>query len=177
MSESATPGSASASRADQTVAEWRQAEEGLDAGRAVACLAGDVVLISPLTARFTFNGRDQVGTVLRAAYQVISEVRFHTETGDDRTRALFYRGKCGGQDFEEAQLLRLNDDGLISELTLFSRPLPGLTAVMKQIAPALMRLQGRRRLATTFSLAAAPLHGMAVSGEQYLVPLADPTRG
>jgi hypothetical protein len=34
------------------------------------CLAGNAVLISPLTASFTFDGREQVADVLAAAFQV-----------------------------------------------------------------------------------------------------------
>jgi hypothetical protein len=164
-------------RADATVAEWRAAAESLDAGRAVACLAADVVLISPLTSRFTFQGRDQVGNVLAAAYEVIHQIRFHTEVGDARTRALFYHGACGRQAFEESQLLRLDNTGLISELTFFGRPLPGLTGVMRRIAPAILRRQGQDGLARVIGLATGPLHGLTSSGEKYLMPLAAPGGG
>jgi hypothetical protein len=171
------PMSESPSQADATIAQWRQAGEHLDAGRAIGCLADQVVLISPLTARFTFNGRAQVVTVLTAAFTVITDIRYHTETGDDQTRALFYHGRCHGQDFEEAQLLRLDDHARITEITLFGRPLPRLTAVMGQIGPVILRLQGRPRLAGMIKRATRPLHAMAASGEQRIMPLADPRRG
>ena len=163
-------------RADQTIAEWRLAGENHDAAQAIACLAGNVVLISPLTAQFTFDGRDRVGDVLTAGFQVIDEIRFHTEVGDDRTRALFYYGRCGKQPFEECQLIRLNHEGLITEITLFGRPLPGLTAVMRRIAPAILRRQGRPQLGGLLGVATVPLHALTSSGEQRLVPLADPRR-
>jgi hypothetical protein len=162
--------------ADATVAKWRAASESLDASAAASCLADNAVLISPLTASFTFDGREQVAIVLSAAFQVIQEVRFHTEVGDGRTRALFYRGRCGRQAFEEAQLLRLDDAGLIGELTYFGRPLPGLTAVMRRIGPAIMQRQGRPGFARAVGLAAGPLHGLTSSGEKYLMPLASPAR-
>jgi hypothetical protein len=165
-----------AGRAGATIAAWRQAGENLDAERAIVLLAPGVELISPLTAQFTFKGRDQVANVLTAAFEVITEIRYHTEVGDDRTRALFYYGQCGRQAFEEAQLIRLDAEGLITEITLFGRPLPGLTAVMTRIAPAVLRLQGRGRLGRVLGAATVPLHAMAVSGEQRVVPLADPHR-
>ncbi|MBV9795173.1 MAG: nuclear transport factor 2 family protein [Actinobacteria bacterium] len=164
------------SRADQTVAEWRLAAENHDAARAIACLAGNVVLISPLTAQFTFDGRDRVGDVMIAAFQVIDNIRFHTEVGDDRTRALFYNARCGRQALEEAQLLRFNHDGLITEITLFGRPLPGLTAVMRRIVPLILGRQGRSQLGALLGAATVPLHAATSSGEQRLVPLADPRR-
>jgi hypothetical protein len=171
--ETGPPGT---SRADQTIAEWRLAAEHHDAARAIACLADNVVLISPLTAQFTFDGRDRVGDVLIAGFQVIEEIRFHTEVGDDRTRALFYHGRCGKQALEEAQLLRLNREGLITEITLFGRPLPGLTAVMRRIGPIILRRQGHPQLGGLLGVATVPLHALTSSGEQRLVPLADPRR-
>ena len=162
------------SLADATIAEYRQAGEHRDAERAIACLAANVTLISPLTARFTFGGRDQVANVIRSGFDVISQIRYHTEVGDDRTRALFYNGTCGRQAFEEAQLLRLDGAGLITEITLFGRPLPGLTAVMTRIAPVLLRRQGHPRLGGILGAATVPLHAMAVSGERGIVPLAAP---
>jgi hypothetical protein len=168
--------SAGTSRADQTIAQWRQAAEHHDAARAIACLADNAVLISPLTAQFTFDGRDRVGDVLAAGFQVIDDIHFHTEVGDDRTRALFYNARCGKQALEEAQLIRLNHDGLITEITLFGRPLPGLTAVMRRIVPLILGRQGRPQLGSVLGVAAVPLHAITTSGEQRLVPLASPYR-
>jgi hypothetical protein len=164
------------SRADQTIAQWRLAAENHDAGQAIACLADNAVLISPLTAQFTFDGRDRVADVMIAAFKVIDDIRFHTEVGDDRTRALFCTGRCGHQALEEAQLIRLNHEGLITEITLFGRPLPGLTAVMRRIVPLVLGRQGRPQLGTVLGVAAVPLHAITASGEQRLVPLASPYR-
>src|ERR1700742_4846681 len=172
----AEPQPTGSSRADQTIAEWRLAAENHDAARAIACLAGNVVLISPLTAQFTFDGRDRVGDVMIAAFQVIDNIRFHTEVGDDRTRALFYHARCGRQPIEEAQLIRLGHDGLITEITLFGRPLPGLTAVMRRIVPLILGRQGKSQLGVALGAATVPLHAITTSGEQRLGPLASPYR-
>lgn len=112
--------------------------------------------------------------MLSAAFEVISDIRYHTEVGGEATRALFYYGRCGGQRFEEAQLLRFDPDGLITELTLFGRPLPGVTAVMAAIGPALLRRQGRPGMANVIAAATKPLATMTRLGEAHLVPLAKP---
>ncbi len=114
--------------------------------------------------------------MLAAAFEVISDIRYHTEVGDDVTRALFYRGRCGREQFEEAQLLRFDRDGLITELTLFGRPVPGVTAVMAAIGPALLRRQGRPAMARAVGAATKPLAAMTRLGEAHLVPLAEPGR-
>ena len=159
-----------------TTASWRAAGESRDAGLATRCLADEVQAISPLTARFRFRGRDQVGDMLIAAFEVIDTIRYHTEVGDESTRALFYYGHCGREDFEEAQLLRFNDEGLIVELTLFGRPLPGLTAVMAAIGPVMLKRRRRPALARLIGAATAPLALLTRTGEKRIVPLADPNR-
>jgi hypothetical protein len=107
---------------------------------------------------------------------VITEIRYHTEVGDGRTRALFYRGRCGREQFEEAQLLRFDADGLVTELTLFGRPLPGVTVVMASIGPALLHRRGKPAVARLIAAATRPLATLTRPGEARLVPLADPDR-
>lgn len=161
---------------DRTIAAWRAAGEGNDLAAAVRCLADDVTAISPLTAQFRFHGRDQVSDMLAAALEVIHGIRYHTAVGSGDTRALFYHARAGGQDLEEAQLLRLDSVGLIRELTLFGRPLPALTTVLADLGPRLMRRQGRPQLARVIGMATRPLATITRLGERRLVPLGDPAR-
>jgi SnoaL-like domain len=161
---------------DKAVAAWRAAGEAGDARAAAGTLAADVEVISPLTEQFRFRGRDQVTEMLTAAFEVISDIRFHTEVGDGATRALFYRARVGRQPVEEAQLLRLDESGLIREITLFGRPLPALTAVMTAIGPRLLRAQRRPGLAGVVGAATRPLAFLTRLGERRLVPLADPAK-
>jgi SnoaL-like domain len=164
------------SKADEVVAAWRTAAEHGDADAATRCLAADIEVISPLTAQFRFQGRDQVQQMLAAAFEVITEFRFHTEVGAGSTWALFGYAQVSQQEFEEAQLLRLDAAGLIRELTLFGRPLPALTGLMAGIGPKLSRRQGRAGLARVIGAATAPLAAMTRLGDRRLMPLADPSR-
>ncbi len=158
------------------VTRWKGAVERGDAAAATGCLAEDVELISPLTAQFRFKGRAQLNDVMGAAFEVISDIRFHTDVGDADTRALFYNGRVGDIDVEEAQLLRLDPGGRIREITLFGRPLPALTAVMAGMGPRLLRRQGNANLAPVVTAAIAPLAFLTKLGEHRLVPLGDPNR-
>jgi hypothetical protein len=159
-----------------TTASWRAAGESHDAELAAGCLADDVRVISPLTARFRFEGREQARDMLVAAFAVIDVIRYHTELGDESARALFFHGRCRGQEFEEAQLLRFDGEGRIVELTLFGRPLPGLTAVMAAIGPVLLKRQGRPVAARFIGAATAPLALMTRAGDKRIVPLTAPDR-
>ncbi len=158
------------------VSQWKQASERGDAGLATACLAEGIELISPLTSQYRFTGRHQLHEVLASLFEVITDIHFHTDIGDSETRALFYRGRVGKVELEEAQLLRLNLEGEISQLTLFDRPLPALTAVMAGIGPRMLRRQGKARLAPFIGAAAAPLAGLIRVGDARVTPLGDPTR-
>jgi hypothetical protein len=158
------------------VSRWKGAGERGDAAAAVECLSEDVELISPLTARYRFKGRLQLNDVLVAAFEVIRDIRYHTDVGDADTRALFYAGRVGDIEVEEAQLLRLDPEGRIREITLFGRPLPALTAVMAGIGPRLLRRQGKASLAPVVTAAIAPLAFLTKFGERRLVPLGDPNR-
>ncbi|MDG4823990.1 nuclear transport factor 2 family protein [Asanoa sp. WMMD1127] len=159
-----------------TIAAWRVALEAGDADAAGACLAEDALFISPLTEKFRFHGRQQITDVLRSAVETFDDVRFHTEVADGPTYALFLHCRVGAQAVEEAQLLRLDEAGLIRELTFFGRPLPALTATMVGLGPRMLRRQGRPGLGRLIGAAVRPLNAMTRLGEQRIVPLADPNR-
>jgi hypothetical protein len=158
------------------VSRWRRAGEQGDAEAAAACLHQDVTLISPLTEQFRFQGREQVRVLLSAAFTAISGIHFHTEVRQDSTVALFYRGRVGHQEMEEAQLLRLDETGHIREVTRFIRTLPALTALMSALGPELARRRGNRPLAALLAASTAPLHAMTRLGDRGIVPLAAPDR-
>lgn len=162
---------------DETVATWKRAAETRDVALVRRSVAPDVVMISPLTRAFRFEGPDELCEVLEAAWDgVITNLRWHTEVGDGDTRALFFYAEARGEEVEEAQLLRFDANGLIRELTLFGRPLPGLTAVMTGIAGPLLRRQKRPFAGRLIGAATAPLALLTKLGEQRVVPLADPAR-
>jgi hypothetical protein len=91
-------------------------------------------------------------TLLRALFASIENIKYYEDIGDATTRALFYRAHVGSQEIEEATLVRLNAEALITEIRLWFRPLPGLTAAMARLGPALAREHGRGRAVATAAL-------------------------
>src|SRR5215213_5216722 len=132
-------------RAAETTRRYREAVEAGDIEAFLATLAPDVVLHSPITARTQFRGHDEMRTLMRAVLASVEGIRYFEDVGDANTRALFYRAHVGRQDVEEATLVRLGGDALVTEIRLWFRPLPGLTAVMGRLGPALAREHGRAR--------------------------------
>ena len=159
---------------DDAVQRWCRAGESGDAAEAAACLAADVVLVSPLTDRFRFRGREQVRALLDAVFSVVDDFGFDTCVGEGDTWALLCHGRVGGHDLQETQLLRLDDAGLVREITLFARPLPALTALVQALGPELARRQGSPGLAAFLAAATGPLHAMTSLGDRRVVPLAAP---
>ena len=67
---------------------------------------------------------------------MIDGINFTDDVGDAHTRALFYTATVRGVEVEEATRVRLDDQARVTEITLWFRPLPGLTALMARARPA-----------------------------------------
>jgi ketosteroid isomerase-like protein len=160
-------------RAAETTRRYRTAVEAGDLDGFLATLAPDVVLHSPITLRTDFRGHDEIRDLMRAVFASIEDIRYHADVGDAATRALFYRAHVGRQHVEEATLVRLDTDALVHEITLWFRPLPGLTAVMGALGPRLARQHGRTRAALVGGLV-APLVAATRAGDALAVSLVKP---
>lgn len=160
-------------QAAATTARWRAAVEAGDPDAWSRTLAPDVVLNSPITAATTFRGVDECRELLREVLQVIDGIAFTDDVGDARTRALFYTATIRGVQVEEATRVRLDDDARVTEITLWFRPLPGLTALMAGLGPRLARRQSRPKAAAA-ALMTRPLAAMTKSGDRIAVRLVKP---
>ncbi|MFI5690705.1 nuclear transport factor 2 family protein [Kribbella sp. NPDC051586] len=135
----------------------RAAGERGDADAVGELLAPDVVFHSPLTARISFEGRDEVVALHRDIFAVLEDIQTSDplEYGDQR--AFVFRARVRGLELEAMNLARCNDQGKIAELTVFIRPLPALAALFTLLPP---RVATRRRgpvVGTLVGLLAAPL--------------------
>jgi SnoaL-like domain len=125
----------------------RVAFEARDLQGVAEALAPDVVLHSPITSSFRFVGRDEVAALLGIVRQVFEDLNYLAEFGEDRIRVLVLRARVNGQQLEGTDILRLDEQGRVSELKVFIRPLPGLTALAAALAPRLARDTGWARSA------------------------------
>ncbi|WP_327087197.1 nuclear transport factor 2 family protein [Nonomuraea sp. NBC_01738] len=150
---------------------YREAGEREDVDALVALISPDVVFHSPLTDRATFVGRPEVRQLFEAVFTTLGGLRYHTDLGDDRTRMVAGTARLGRRELEEAALLRLDEQGLIAEITMWIRPLPALTALMSALGPALARAKGRPGVALLVGVAGKPLVAMTETGDKRLVPM------
>ncbi len=160
-------------RAAATTRRYREAAEASDVEGFLTTLSPDVVLRSPITARTQFRGHGQMRALMHAVFASIQDIRYFEDIGDASTRALFYRARSGGQPVEEATLVHLDGDALITDITLWFRPLPGLTAVLGRLGPELVRERSRGRAALIAGLT-APLVAATRISDALAVSLVQP---
>jgi hypothetical protein len=151
-----------------TTARYRAAAEAHDVEGVISTLSKDVVLHSPITERIGFEGHAEMRELLGAVFESLSEIRYTSDVGDDRTRALFVRAKVGGQPVEEAMRIVLDDKAEITEITLFFRPLPGLAALAHELAPRVVGRRHGRTRATLAQLLMAPLALLTRIGDFFI---------
>jgi SnoaL-like domain len=93
-----------------------------------ATLAEDIVFNSPVVFR-PYEGREAVMTVLRAVFEVLEDFRYEAELESGARRALIFRARVGDRELQGLDLLAMDDDGKVSELTVMVRPMSGMLAL------------------------------------------------
>ncbi|WP_222844571.1 nuclear transport factor 2 family protein [Saccharomonospora sp. CUA-673] len=129
------------------VAEYRAASESGDIDRVVDALAPDAELVSPLSARMVFRGRDDLRVLLGAIYGLLGDLRWDQEFGDERTRVVVGSTKLGPLPLDDVMVLELADDGRIARIRPHLRPWLTTTRSPRR---------SRRRSSATPASSAAP---------------------
>jgi hypothetical protein len=102
------------------------AAEAGDAAALTSCLAPDVVLHSPVAYQ-PYVGRETVGGILRLVVEAFDGWRCVEELhGVEGLEGFVFATRVGGRELQGLDLLRLDEDGLVSDLTVMIRPLSGL---------------------------------------------------
>lgn len=160
-------------QAAATTARFRAAIEAGDVDGFVGTLAPGAVLHSPITDGFAFEGPDEISELMPHVLAVIDSIAYTDDVGNDRTRALFYTARIGTVAVEEATRVRLDDEARVTDITLWFRPLPGLTALVAALGP---RLAARNGAAHRLAAAAMtkPMAAMTRSGDKAAVKLVRP---
>jgi hypothetical protein len=105
--------------------KFRVAAERRDIGAAADLFAADIVFHSPATFH-PFVGRETVTRLLAIVADTFEDFRYTDELEADGAHALIFRAAIGGREIEGIDLLRLDEHGLIADLTVMLRPISGL---------------------------------------------------
>lgn len=133
--EGPTGAGATATRAAGGTGRYRAFHDAVLAGdwnTAIDQLARDVTFRSP-AVHTPYEGRLATATVLRAVGRVFEDFRY-VDVFDAGDRAvLAFEARVDDRDVDGIDLLRFDEDGLITELTVMIRPLSGLTALVQRM--------------------------------------------
>lgn len=129
------------------VTRFRKATEAGDIDTMMSTLAPDAELISPVSGRLVFRGRDDLRILLSAAYGSLANLRWTDEIGTGPRRVLLAAATIGPFHLTEALVLDLADDGRIRRLTPHLRPWLPLTLLAIKLGPRLARHPGVLRRA------------------------------
>ncbi|KRC65283.1 hypothetical protein ASE12_11215 [Aeromicrobium sp. Root236] len=128
--------------------EFRAAVEAGDFAALGDLLAEDVVFRSPVAFK-PYEGRPIVAAILRGVGRVFTEFRYVRELADPSTgsggkstgSALVFETVVDGVSVNGIDLIRTNEAGLISELTVMVRPLSGANALAQAMGAQFDQIQ------------------------------------
>lgn len=117
---------------------FRRAAEAKDLDLLTETLHEEVVLHSPILFR-GFEGRDTVAIVLTHVAATLEDLTYVDELSDGKSVCLRFKAKVAGtnRELEGIDFLELDDDGRVTELTVFMRPFSALTAFNEQMSARL----------------------------------------
>jgi hypothetical protein len=130
--------------------EFRTAVESGDFAAIGELLADDVVFRSPVAFK-PYEGRPIVHAIIRGVGRVFEDFRYVRELADadGRGSALVFETVVDGVSVNGIDLIRLDDAGLINELTVMVRPLSAANALAQAMAAELEQIQAEAVAATT----------------------------
>lgn len=113
---------------------FRAAAESKDFSAIDELFAEDVVFRSPVVFK-PYEGREAVALLLGAVGQVFEDFRYtdQVETGD--AAALAFSARVGDRELDGIDFLHFDDEGRVSRMEVFIRPMSGMHALadgMKQ---------------------------------------------
>jgi hypothetical protein len=120
--------------------QFRAAVEAGDFAALADLLADDVVFRSPVAFK-PYEGKPIVAAILRGVGRVFTEFRYVRELSDDDGSVLVFETVVDGVSVNGIDLIRLDDAGLISELTVMVRPLSGANALAQAMGKQFPQIQ------------------------------------
>jgi hypothetical protein len=115
---------------------FRAAAENKDFSAIDELFAEDVIFRSPVVFK-PYEGREAVALLLGAVSQVFEDFRYtdQVESGDSAT--LVFSARVGDRELDGIDYLEFGDDGRISSMSVFIRPMSGVNALAEAMAKKL----------------------------------------
>jgi SnoaL-like protein len=127
---------------DDAVARYRTGSEAADIDAVMEVIADDVEVVSPISGRMVFRGRDDVRHLLDCVYGTVKDLCWTDEVGDGGRRVLYGEMRVAGLRMTDAMLIDLGTDGRIRRVSPHLRPWLGLTVFAALLGPKVARKRG-----------------------------------
>jgi hypothetical protein len=124
---------------EDAVSRYRTASETNDIDGVIASLARDAELVSPLSGRLVFRGKDDLRILLGAVYGDMKGLRWREEVGEGSTRVVLGDGTIGPFKLADAMVCELDNDGRIRRIRPFLRPWLAVTFLALRLVPKMGR--------------------------------------
>jgi hypothetical protein len=124
------------------VAVFCDATKVNDVDKMVTALAPDAELVSPLSGRMVFRGRDDLRVLLGAVYGGLSNLVWREVIGDGATRVAVSDARIAGVAITDAMVVELDDAGLIVRIRPHLRPWLAITLFALLLGPKVARHPG-----------------------------------
>ena len=115
--------------------------ESGDPDAVIGCLSPDVTFRSPVVFK-PYEGRDAVGIVLQAVFQVFEDFRYTNQADDGDLEVLLFEARVGDRELQGVDIVRVGDDGLVAELTVLVRPMSAMMTLAEAMRAQLEAAAG-----------------------------------
>ena len=127
---------------EDAVSRYRAASEAGDIDALMETVAPEVEVVSPISGRMVFRGRDDVRVLLSAVYGTLRDLRWTETVGDDAKRVVLGHTRIGPVHMTDAMVFELAADGRILRISPHLRPWLALTLFAAVLGPKVGRHPG-----------------------------------
>ena len=126
----------------EAIASYLAASEANDLDALMEAIAPDAELISPLSGRMVFRGRDDLRVLLGAVYSTLRDLRWGEGVGDGDRRIVIADCRVGPLRMSDAMAFDLAEDGRIRRIRPHLRPWLATTLFALLLGPRVGRHPG-----------------------------------
>jgi hypothetical protein len=91
-----------------------------------------------------FEGASAIRALLEVLLRTFEDFRYEARMAGEPLHGLVFRAKIGDKQIHGIDLIRLDDEGLIDEITVMVRPLSAVTALGEAVLAGFAAGEGRR---------------------------------
>ncbi len=121
------------------VERYCAATEAANVDAVMETLTDDAELVSPISGRVVFRGRDDLRVLLSAVYGSLTDLRWTERVGDGDVRVAIGETRIAGLRMTDAMVFHLAPDGRIQRIRPHLRPWLALTMFAAVLAPKVVR--------------------------------------